>query len=360
MVLNIVKDYEEINGISNILYYIAASSDVVMTIFIAILLIRNVRNNKGSIEGMASRFFARTFIVTIPIVVLIDVAIGFTWPGRFEGYSEIVDSIFNLIIMLIMLLGVSGAKLLYGRKNNSYVFREVIKYYIFMLILYIVVMVSDDIDYALLMVFGVAIKLILDFVIHFFIKGSKISYEKAISKLEAVIEQKEFARIVSDEIIRVAGSRKVDFFFNTKENADFFNKIKNIENKIFSGEIVQNLFKGYDIGIKLDWEGETAGFILIESSEKKLDIKEINFLINFSEEVSKLAANIGVKAAKDRIVREKATAENYEKEHKNSEELMYIEKLAQLIISQTAEEKTKKLAETILKESKKSRGDTNE
>lgn len=178
--------------------------------------------------------------------------------------------------------------------------------------------------------------------------------------MEAVIEQKEFARIVSDEIIRVAGSRKVDFFFNTKENADFFNKIKNIENKIFSGEIVQNLFKGYDIGIKLDWEGETAGFILIESSEKKLDIKEINFLINFSEEVSKLAANIGVKAAKDRIVREKATAENYEKEHKNSEELMYIEKLAQLIISQTAEEKTKKLAETILKESKKSRGDTNE
>ena len=78
-------------------------------------------------------------------------------------------------------------------------------------------------------------------------------------------------------------------------------------------------------------------------------------------EMSGLGFHAGtLKAAKDRIVREKATAENYEKEHKNSEELMYIEKLAQLIISQTAEEKTKKLAETILKESKKSRGDTNE
>lgn len=130
------------------------------------------------------RRFKRTFIVTIPIVVtLIDVAPGFTW-SKIWRILRIVDSIFNLIIMLIMLLGVSGAKLLYGRKNNSYVFREVIKYYIFMLILYIVVMVSDDIDYALLMVFWVAIKLILDFVIHFFIKGSKM-FMKSNIKIES-------------------------------------------------------------------------------------------------------------------------------------------------------------------------------
>lgn len=89
--------------------------------------------------------------------------------------------------------------------------------------------------------------------------------------------------------------------------------------------------------------------ILIESSEK-LDIKEINFLINFSEEVSKLAANIGVKSSKRQNCKREGNYKKLWKEHKNSEELIVYWKLAQLIISQTAEEKLKACRNDIKRE----------
>lgn len=357
MVLNIVKDYRQIDILSTAMYYTAASSDIVITIFIAIILLKNVKQNHGSIEGMVSRFFARTFTVAIPLVVLADVAIGFTWPGRFEGYSEIVDSLFNLIIMMIMLLGVSGAKLLYKKKKNSFIFREVIKYYIFMLVLYGVVIFSEDLDYAVLMFTGVLIKLILDIAIQYFMKNSKINYEKSIAKLEAVIEPEDFARIASQEISAVTGSSDVKIIFNDQENREVIAKSLEFENKILSGKSFKNCFPNYDIGVKLEWEGEYIGIILIgnKNVDKNADIKEINFLINFSEELSKLAANMSVRAAKEKIEKEKYSCR--EVGEKQLEELMYIEKIAELIKKQSSEEKTVKLADTILKEINRAKGE---
>jgi hypothetical protein len=80
--------------------------------------------------------------------------------------------------MMIILLGVSGAKMLYGRKKNTTVFREVIKYYIFMLFLYGIIIFYENITFALLMMAGVVLKAIMDFITSYFIKNIKLTMKK--------------------------------------------------------------------------------------------------------------------------------------------------------------------------------------
>ena len=91
-----------------------------------------------------------------------------------------------------------------------------------------------------------------------------------------------------------------------------------------------------------------------KKSGKNIKIKDINFLLNFSEDISKLLANMSLKAAKRKIeVEEESECQKAEV----TESMMYIQKIAEMISQTTGEEKTKKLTETILKEINKARGE---
>lgn len=356
LLFDVFKDSRVMAGSADIMYYLSAASDIVIAGFIAIILIKNIKNRRGSIEGLISRFFSKTLIVTIPILIVADILIRILWPGRFEGYSEIAHSIFNLIVMMIILLGVSGAKMLYGRKKNTVIFREVIKYYIFMLFLYGIIIFYENITFAFLMMGGVLLKAFMDYITSYFIRKYKINYEKLISKLEAIIEPNEFFKVLADEAALIMECKSVEIITRNSESEEKFEKIEKSENQVIFGESLKLIFKSYDIGVKIEENGKTKAVMLIgeKNSGKNIEIKDINFLLHFSQDISKLMSNMSLKVAKKIL---EAGKEKSSEANKTTESIMYIQKIAEIISETTGEDKTKKLIETILKELKKARGE---
>lgn len=356
LLFDIFKDSRVMAGSADVMYFLSAASDIIIAGFIALILMQNIKKRRGSIEGLISRFFSKTLIVTIPILAMADILIRIMWPGRFEGYSEIAHSIFNLVVMMIILLGVSGAKMLYGRKRNTAVFREVIKYYIFMLFLYGIIIFYENITFALLMMAGVVLKAVMDYITSYFIKKYKINYEKVISKLEAVIEPQEFFRVLSSEAALIMECKNVEIVTRSSENEDKFKKIDEAENRVIFGEEFKSIFKNCELGVKIEENEKTKAVMLIgeKNSGKNIEIKDINFLLHFSQDISKLLSNMSLKAAKKKL---EIANEESSKDEKTTESIMYIQKIAEIISETTGEEKTKKLTETILKELKKARGE---
>lgn len=352
------KDSRVLAGSADIMYYLSAASDIIIAGFIALILIINIDKTRGSIEGLISRFFSKTLIITIPVLIVADIAIELIWPGRFEGYSEIAHSVFNLVVMMIILLGVSGAKMLYGRKKNTALFIEVMKYYIFMLVLYGIILFYESVTFAILMMAGVLLKALMDYIVSNFIRKHRINYDKLVPKLEAIIEPEEFFRVLSSEAAEIMESESVEIINRTIENEEKFKKIDSIENKVIFGEPFRCVFKEYEIGVKIEEDRKAVAIMLIgkKKNGKNVEIKDINFLLNFSDDISKLLSNMTLKAAKKKLeVGEKLS--NPEVESKAVESIMYIQKIAEMINQTTGEEKTKKLTETILKEIDKARGE---
>ena len=149
---------------------------------------------------------------------------------------------------------------------------------------------------------------------------------------------------------------KVEVIVRNIEVEERFLKIESSENKVVFGEKLESLFKNYKTGVKIEKDEKLVALMLIgnKKSGKNIKIKDINFLLNFSEDISKLLANMSLKAAKRKIeVEEESECQKAEV----TESMMYIQKIAEMISQTTGEEKTKKLTETILKEINKARGE---
>jgi hypothetical protein len=148
----------------------------------------------------------------------------------------------------------------------------------------------------------------------------------------------------------------VDIVLRSSENEEKFEKIEKIENRVIFGEAFKSIFKNFDIGVKIEENERTKAVMLIgdKKSGKNIEIKDINFLIHFSQDISKLLSNMSLKVAKKKL--EVGNIES-SKDNKTTESIMYIQKISEIISQTTGEEKTKKLTETILKELKKARGE---
>ena len=239
---------------------------------------------------------------------------------------------------------------LYIHKKYKNIIFYSFKIFIFFQIIYLYGLYMKNIS---IFAVTILIAIFLD-VIYFLITGSiknNNMFEDIYMKLKGVDDIEIFENIFEKEIMKNLPIESTQFkvFLNVEEITKYLENIR-IDNVVYK-ENLKGEYKKFDFGIRLITEKDACIALLLIETKNENSEKEIIFLLaDLMEKLSYVINYVRTLNLKKTLVESPETCISSETFY---EEIMFIQKFASLIHSQTNEEKIKNYSEIILEKIEK-------